>query len=169
MPHVLATIEAEFGVTLPPSFPEDWYAAVLAEFERELKPIPGVGGAVEQLAADGYEVCVASNGPLIKIELSLRVTGLLEFFRERQFSGWQVEQAKPSPDLFLFAASELSVPPDRCVVVEDSLPGVQAAVAAGMTVLAYAPEGARREIRELASRTFDDMSELPELVSKILR
>jgi HAD superfamily hydrolase (TIGR01509 family) len=166
MPHVIATVESEFGVRLPADFPDRWYAAVLADFERELKPIPGVAGAVEQLVADGYEVCVASNGPLNKIEVSLRVTGLLEHFAGRQFSAWQVDRGKPSPALFQFAAAQLDFPSSRCLVVEDSLPGVQAAVAAGMAVLAYTPDGPGREVRALASRTFSDMAELRQLVQE---
>ncbi len=168
MPHVIATVESNFGVTLPPDFPDRWYAAVLTEFERELDPIPGVADAIEQLVADGYEVCVASNGPLNKIEASLRVTGLLKHFAGRQFSAWQVDQGEPSPALFQFAIAELGLPASQCLVVEDSLPGVQAAVAAGMAVLAYAPDGPSRQVQALASRAFSDMAELPGLVNETL-
>jgi beta-phosphoglucomutase-like phosphatase (HAD superfamily) len=85
---------------------------------------------------------LASNAPHHKIELCLRVTGLLPHFAGRIFSAYDVQRWKPDPALFLFAAERLGVPPQRCAVVEDSLPGVQAGLAAGMQVIAL--QGMRR-------------------------
>jgi beta-phosphoglucomutase-like phosphatase (HAD superfamily) len=92
------------------------------------------------VAALNIPMCVASSGPREKIELSLSLTGLLPFFAGRIFSSYEVGFWKPDPGLFLHAAKAMAVEPSRCVVVEDSLPGIQAGIAAGMTVFAFQPD-----------------------------
>src|SRR5205814_3978267 len=84
-------------------------------------------------------ICVASSGPMEKIELSLSLTGLLRFFKGRIFSSYDVAAWKPDPGLFLHAARAMGVAPWDCAVVEDSLPGICAGLAAGMTVFAFQP------------------------------
>lgn len=78
--------------------------------------------------------CIATNGPREKAELTLGLTGLLPFFEQRLFTAYEVGHFKPAPGLFLHAAQALGATPERCAVVEDSLPGVRAGVAAGMQV-----------------------------------
>ena len=82
-------------------------------------------------------VCVASSGSPERIRTSLTLVGLYDRFAPNMFSALQVENGKPAPDLFLFAAAQMQVPPARCLVVEDSVPGVIAARAAGMAVLGF--------------------------------
>src|ERR1044072_6662112 len=95
----------------------------------------GRGGAVRAL---GGETCVASGGRTEKMAQTLRVTGLAGLFpAERIFSAYAVARAKPAPDLFLHAAARCGFAPGACVVVEDSVPGVEGGLAAGMRVLAY--------------------------------
>jgi beta-phosphoglucomutase-like phosphatase (HAD superfamily) len=83
--------------------------------------------------------CIASNAPADKIELSLRVTGLLPLFEGSIHSAYQIGCWKPDPALFLHAARGMGVAPEQCAVVEDSIAGVRAGIAAGMAVFAYQP------------------------------
>lgn len=126
------------GQRLPADFDEVFHARVFAAFERELQPVPGVAGVLEKLAADGVPYCVASSGSHARIRVGHRTTGLDRWFpQERVFSSEDVGRGKPAPDLFLHAAQRMGVAPERCVVVEDSPLGVQAAVAAGMDVYGF--------------------------------
>ncbi|KMS80388.1 MULTISPECIES: HAD family hydrolase [Streptomyces] len=126
------------GQRLPADFDEVFHARVFAAFERELQPVPGVTGVLEKLAADGVPYCVASSGSHARIRVGHRTTGLDRWFpQERVFSSEDVGRGKPAPDLFLHAAQRMGVAPERCVVVEDSPLGVQAAVAAGMDVYGF--------------------------------
>ncbi|MEV5176467.1 HAD family hydrolase [Streptomyces flaveolus] len=126
------------GQRLPVDFDEVFHARVFAAFERELQPVPGVAGVLEKLAADGVPYCMASSGSHARIRVGHRTTGLDRWFpQERVFSSEDVGRGKPAPDLFLHAARRMGVAPERCVVVEDSPLGVQAAVAAGMDVYGF--------------------------------
>jgi len=129
-----AAVEARFGRTLPEGFFETMRARTALALERELKPMPGV---TELLTVLPRARCVASNGHLPRVRERLLLTGLLHFFEPHVFSATQVAIGKPAPDLFLLAAAELGVPPPRCAVVEDSVVGVTAAVAAGMPVVGF--------------------------------
>ncbi len=132
---------AQIGQWLGRAPPEDFIPQVRARTERvfreRLRPVPGAPDVVRALRVP---MCVASSGPREKIELSLTLTGLLPYFENRIFSGYELATWKPDPGLFLHAAQALRVPPAQCAVVEDSLVGVQAGVAAGMRVFAYQPE-----------------------------
>ena len=100
-------------------------------FRDHLQAMPG---AHALLSALNKPFCVATNGPRQKAELTLGLTGLLPFFEQRLFTAYEVGHFKPAPGLFLHAAQALGAQPERCAVVEDSLPGVRAGVAAGMQV-----------------------------------
>jgi HAD superfamily hydrolase (TIGR01509 family) len=121
----------------PPSFETDFMSQVRAvteaRFRQGLDPLPG---AHELLGKLPIPFCVATNGPREKVELTLELTGLRPLFGNRIFSAYEVGSFKPEPGLFLHAASALGVAPEYCAVVEDSLPGIQAGLAAGMTVFA---------------------------------
>ena len=104
--------------------------------------------------------CIASNGPVEKMEVSLRVTGLWDYFEGRIVSAYRVGSFKPLPGLFLAAADLLGVEPNRCAVVEDSLPGIEAGVAANMSVFAICPPDERQRFEEQGARPFGQMSEL---------
>lgn len=103
-------------------------------FHRRLRPIEG---ALELLESLTVPFCVASSGPREKIELSLRTTGLLPLIGDRIFSAYEIGSWKPHPGLFLHAAAAMGVPASSCGVVEDSEPGIEAGVAAGMHVFAF--------------------------------
>ena len=123
-----------FGVSIPPDYAKQLEIRITDALEAEVQPIPG---AAEAVAAIPLPRAVASNSVKRRVELSLSRTGLSALFDDRLFCADMTERPKPAPDLYLMAAAALGVPPDRCVVVEDSPTGVQAAVAAGMTVIGF--------------------------------
>ena len=130
-------IEEHTGRPLPPGWNEAVQPRYLEAYAADLAPVPGVVGVLDRLDAAGVATCVASSGTHEKIAYTLGLTGLVDRFDGRIFSATEVEHGKPAPDLFLHAAARSGVEPSRCVVVEDSRPGVDAAIAAGMQVLAY--------------------------------
>ncbi|MBY8878220.1 HAD family hydrolase [Actinacidiphila acidipaludis] len=152
------------GQALPADFDATYQARVFAAFERELRPVEGIGVVLEKLAADGVPYCLASSGTHERIRVALRTTGLFARFGEgRIFSSQDVGRGKPAPDLFLHAAATLGVAPERCVVVEDSPLGVQAARAAGMDVLGFTAMTPAERLTG-ASALFGSMTELPDLL-----
>jgi HAD superfamily hydrolase (TIGR01509 family) len=163
-------VEAELGRSLPDDFHTQVYAEIFRAFATSLQATPHV---VETLAAIALPVCVASSGPPEKISASLNRVGLYDRFSPHIFSAVQVKHGKPAPDLFLFAAEQMKVPPARCLVIEDSVSGIAAALAAGMTVLGYhggshCRPGHVDTLRAAgAAMTFDDMRELPGLITDL--
>jgi HAD superfamily hydrolase (TIGR01509 family) len=148
------------GERLPADFDAIFDGRVFAAFERELQPVPGAPEVVEKLAADGVPYCVASSGSHERIRVGHRTTGLDRWFDDaRIFSSQDVGRGKPAPDLFLYAAEQMGAAPEKCLVVEDSPLGVQAARAAGMDVYGFtAMTPAERLVG--ADRLFGEMSEL---------
>jgi HAD superfamily hydrolase (TIGR01509 family) len=127
-------VEARFGRRLPAGFFEAMRARTAVLLEQELAAMPGVA---ELLGALPLPRCVASNGHLDRVRERLALTGLLPYFDPHVFSAIQVAAGKPAPDLFLFAARRLGAAAEGCLVVEDSLAGVEAARAAGMAVVGF--------------------------------
>ncbi|MBV9909272.1 MAG: HAD-IA family hydrolase, partial [Hyphomicrobiales bacterium] len=155
--------------TLPAEFRNDLSRDILARFAGELKAIDGVRQAVAALTS---KVCVASSSSPERIRLALSVAGYSDLFEPNIFSASMAARGKPHPDLFLHAAREMGASPDRCLVIEDSEPGVMAAVSAGMIVFGFVGgshfaghEQTERLRRAGARLTFDDMSQLPALVA----
>ncbi|MER5832809.1 HAD family hydrolase [Streptomyces sp. NPDC002130] len=152
------------GQRLPDDFDDVFHARVFAAFEQELEAVAGVSVVLEKLAADGVPYCVASSGSHERIRVGHRTTGLDRWFdEERIFSSQDVGRGKPAPDLFLYAAEKMGVAPERCVVIEDSPLGVQAAVAAGMDVYGFTAMTPAEKLAG-ASRLFSDMGELADLL-----
>jgi HAD superfamily hydrolase (TIGR01509 family) len=139
-------------------------------FERELVAVPGIETVLDAVDAAGTRTCVASSGSHAKMESTLGRTGLYERFRGRIFSADEVEHGKPAPDLFLHAARRMGVSPAGCVVVEDSVYGVRAGVAAGMRVLGYAGGfTTAATLRAAGAEVFTDMTDLLPLLGTDLR
>ncbi|WP_369234097.1 HAD family hydrolase [Streptomyces sp. R21] len=152
------------GQRLPDEFDDVFHARVFAAFERELEPVDGAVQVLEKLAADGVPYCVASSGSHERIRVGHRKTGLDRWFEEgRIFSSQDVGRGKPAPDLFLHAAERMGVPPEKCVVIEDSPLGVQAAHAAGMDVYGFTAMTPAARLAG-ASQLFGDMRELADLL-----
>jgi HAD superfamily hydrolase (TIGR01509 family) len=133
----LAEIQADLERKLPEEqFIRRFRQRMAEVFPARLRPIDGALDLVRSLRRP---FCVASSGPREKIEMSLSLTGLLPFFERQIFSSYEVGVWKPDPGLFLHAARTLGVHPSNCAVIEDSNPGIQAGLAAGMTVFAFQP------------------------------
>lgn len=160
-----AVIEAHLGRPLPDSWAERVEQEYRRVFAAELAPVAGV---LEALDAIDLPTCVASSATHEHLRYTLELTGLHERFAGRIFSVQDVGRGKPAPDLFLHAAATMAADPAACVVVEDSGPGVQAARAAGMRVLAFAAGLSPREsLKGPNTILFEDMRELPELLGRL--
>jgi HAD superfamily hydrolase (TIGR01509 family) len=135
-------------------------------------PVAGIEGA---LTAIPVRKACASNSYSGYVNQVLERTGLARFFEGNVFTADLVPNPKPAPDVYLLAARSLFVPPDRCLVVEDSVAGATAAANAGMTVFGYvggahdAPAQTRRLLDVGANDTFHHMSELPGLVDRWIK
>ena len=168
--EMLDIIEREWGCALPVSHAERVGLMIEAGFRQSLAPIEGVAEALDSLT---LPICVASSSSLEQIRQKLEITGLLERFGERLFSATMVARGKPAPDLFLYAAQHLATVPDRCLVIEDSPAGIDAALAAGMTAIGFAggshcgPEHGVRLQRHGAALVMDDMLELATAMAKL--
>ncbi|PZO87201.1 MAG: HAD family hydrolase [Micavibrio aeruginosavorus] len=135
--NILLSIQMETG-RVPADDVVPRYIAKVAEMQHtHLKPIEGAADLIAAAAKLG-KICVASNGERTNVVHSLELTGLMQYFTpETVFTKIQVKNPKPYPDLFLFAASQMDVPPERCLVIEDSAAGTRAGVAAGMTTWGF--------------------------------
>jgi HAD superfamily hydrolase (TIGR01509 family) len=122
------------GRSIPRQFPAELRAKVQETFRSALCPIDGVGSVLE-----GLEIphCVASSSALDRVSLSLSLTGLARHFGDRLYTAQMVDRGKPAPDLFLYAARRMQADPARTLVIEDSVSGVRAAKAAGMTAWGF--------------------------------
>lgn len=134
----LSAIETLIGRKLPKDFTQSYRAQVKRNFEQGLQAFPHVDQTLSQLDT---KLCVASSAPQAKIGNALSLTGLDRHFGDKIFSAYDIEKWKPDPALFLHAAAAMGTDPQECLVVEDSDVGIQAAQAAGMTVLHHRPHG----------------------------
>tara|TARA_R110002096_G_scaffold175820_21_gene351826 strand:- start:5621 stop:6280 length:660 start_codon:yes stop_codon:yes gene_type:complete len=148
------------GRALPDDFLDRLQVKTFTKFKSSLKPVAGIAEVLTGLQDMPYQTCVASSGSPDKMDLTLGLTGLKTFFEGRIYHAGQVARGKPYPDLFLYAANQMGVDPAECLVVEDSLPGVQAAVAAGMEVLAYATRGQDRKLATAGGMVIKEMHEV---------
>jgi HAD superfamily hydrolase (TIGR01509 family) len=159
---MLRDIEARYGRCLP-DFPARHQLRLRALFETHLQPILGVREVLDRLHCRS---CVASSGTHERLRHALSLVGLYDRFRPNIFSVNDVARGKPAPDLFLHAADRMGVDPSRCVVIEDSLPGVAGARAAGMVAIGFTggshcpPGHAARLAEHGAALVIDRMADL---------
>ena len=130
-PVVLKEVREGWGVQLPDRFEADYRARLLAAFERDLTAMPGIRETLRDLA---IPYCLATSSSPERMRKSLEITGLSALFQGRAFTASEVARGKPAPDLFLHAAARMGADPAACIVLEDSLNGVCAGLAAGMRV-----------------------------------
>jgi HAD superfamily hydrolase (TIGR01509 family) len=159
-------IQAQLGDRLPADWKEEFRRRYREAYRAGLVPVDGVLEALDQIEAT-TPTCVASSGSHDKLRFTLGLTGLYRRFEGRVFSGYEVANGKPAPDLFLHAAARMGAAPARCAVVEDSRFGVMAARAAGMHAFGYAG-GLTGPERLEGPRTvvFEDMRALPRLLAR---
>ncbi|MFI1660831.1 HAD family hydrolase [Streptomyces sp. NPDC020472] len=164
MHRIHELVEERSGQRLPTDFDETFHARVFAAFQAELEAVVGAADVLKGLVAAGVPYCVASSGSHERIRVGHRKTGLDAWFRDDiVFSAEDVGRGKPWPDLFLHAAERMGVAPERCVVVEDSGPGVRAALAAGMDVYGFTAMTPEEKLTG-ARGFFRRMDELPAIL-----
>jgi HAD superfamily hydrolase (TIGR01509 family) len=161
MADCVAYFERELGHPLPADYVQNFRKECRQVFEERLEPIEGARELLEQLE---LPYCIASSAPREKIDVCLRVTGLAPFFVDRIFSAYEVGIWKPDPGLFLHAAEALDMAPEECAVVEDSILGVRAGIAAGMRVFMLAGEEVPSELAD-SVEVIERLSDLTPLLS----
>ena len=162
--HCIDDIENHLGKRTDPEFWRGMQQKTFAAFETDLKPVPGI---CEVLNILPYRKCVASSGSQQKMRKTLGLTGLLSYFDDCLFSGTEVARGKPFPDLFLYAAEQMTCRPAHCVVVEDSPFGIEAAIRADMRVPGYCQGTNADNFSAKGAVTFKDMSDLPGLIGEL--
>jgi HAD superfamily hydrolase (TIGR01509 family) len=158
-------IEARLGPdSVPATFHADIIRRVLHALEHETIPMAGSQAAIAAIQAAGIPIAVASNSSRAELATKLRRMGLAEAFRGRTFSVDDVENPKPAPDMYRAAAAACGADPHHCVVVEDSVAGARAGIAAGCRVLGFAHATPREALAAIGAEPFGAMSELPALL-----
>lgn len=133
-PAILQRIRQEDGIDIPEGFEHDLVKAFRSSFAAKLQVIPGMPDLIKQVQVPKT---VVSNSRLQDLERSLTKAKVKEFFGRRVFSSEQVAHPKPAPDVYLLAIQQIGLPKDRLLVIEDSVSGVQAALAAGLEVIGF--------------------------------
>lgn len=166
-----ARIEAHTGRPLTHEWLTGFRARRDEQLRQRLVAIPGAPQALARIHAQfGGRIACASGADLGKVRLQLEKTGMAHLFEGRLFSGHDQPRSKPHPDVYLAAARALGVDPRRCAVVEDTVTGATAGVAAGATVFGYCPPQAGHDspqrLREVGVQVlFQDMADLPSLLA----
>ena len=130
-PVVLAQVRSAFGITLPEGFEADYRARLVEAFRHELRVMAGLRDFVTSLAVP---YCIATSSSPARVAQSIEIAGLGDLFDGRITTASEVTRGKPAPDLPLRAAEKAGVAPGACVIIEDSLAGLRAGLAARMTV-----------------------------------
>ena len=169
----MAAIEAHTGVRIDDAWLAQFRARRDVQLLAHLQAVPHVQEALAAAhAATAGRIACASGADRGKVELQLNKVGLAKWFAGQIYSGYEVPRTKPAPDVYLAAAAGLGVPPERCLVVEDSAVGATAGVAAGCRVLAFVPPhaaaGTAQSMREVgAIEHFSSMQGLGALVASL--
>ena len=168
LPAMLPVIERRVG-PLPARWPEMLSIRIADALCREAVAVPGALDAVRAVAGAGLPVAVASNSARAELDAKLDRLGLAEAFAGRVFSFEDVARPKPAPDIYLAAARACGAAPGDCAVVEDSLLGVRAGVAAGCRVLGLARESDASVLAAAGAEPFAAMAALPGLLGLAAR
>ncbi|WP_115463168.1 HAD family hydrolase [Winogradskyella aurantiaca] len=152
----ITLIEELAGISSVTEFEVEFRRRSFEAFKIELEPVPGVESLIKDLK---IPYCVASSGPENKIRLNLELTGLLKYFENNIFSCYSINKWKPDPAVFLWAADQMKLQPSECLIVEDSILGIQAALSGGFTVCAYNPDD-DESIENIVDFSIDSMLKL---------
>ena len=166
IPDRLKITSQRLNWTPPVNFLSTFNKRLSIRVHNELQAVDGIHSLIESLSVP---VCVASNGSREEIMLRLKIGQLTEYFGDAIFSGMEVPHPKPEPDVFLAAAKAFNVPPARCIVVEDSVPGVTAAVRAGMRVYGHAACTPAKSLQNAGAIPFNNMMELQSILSDSIK
>ena len=171
---VINSLKTDLNLTVGDTFKSRYLTELHSHMYKNLTPIPEIHQTISRVKhIDRVKnICVASNGELETVRISLQITSLISFFGNNIFTVNDVLYGKPNPDLFLYTAEQMRFAPSQCIVVEDSLLGVKAAIAAGMSVFGYIEE--QRSIKEnlhsfcsAGAKTFVKMNQLPLLIENM--
>ena len=153
----LQKISERITKSLPDTFEKDYRTNSFKAFKENIQPIKGIKEVLENLV---IPFCVASSGPENKIRLNLELTGLLPFFENKIFSCYTIQKWKPDPAVYLWAAETMGFKPEDCLVIEDSVSGVQAAINGGFDVFGFTAHDYNNELAAYSTMTFDSMDKL---------
>tara|TARA_R110002073_G_scaffold128999_3_gene275069 strand:- start:24775 stop:25410 length:636 start_codon:yes stop_codon:yes gene_type:complete len=154
-------IQSRIQSSVPKSFVENYRIKSYEAFKNELQPIKGIRKLLKSLT---IPICVASNGPLDKMKLNLKVTKLIDYFNDNLFSAYEIGFWKPDPALFLHAADKMGIQPHECAVIEDSISGIKAAKSGGFDVYGFAKGKHKKPFKNEGATVFEAMSDLPYLL-----
>ncbi len=166
-----ALIEEKTGKPLTDAWMAEFYERRNARLRAELVAVDGALEAVRQVHTQLHgKIAVASGADKPKVVMQLEKVGMLPYFGELVFSGHDLPRTKPWPDVYLAAAAAVGIAPQRCLVIEDSVPGLTAGVRAGATVWGYCPRvnahSTPEQLRAAgAAFVFDNMADLPHLLA----
>ena len=154
----------DMGAKLPDSWLDEIYPEIHAALAIEVEAVPGAIAVLDALDAACIPYAIGSNGPHAKMEVTLTRTGLKDRLKGRIYSREDVPNPKPAPDVYLLAAKNAGVSPDRCVVIEDSVSGAKAGVAAGMRTYGFYAETPKERLAPICDALFGDMADLRALL-----
>lgn len=165
--EVILAIEADLNQKLPNQFVEEFQSRTFARFRQELQFVSGAKKFIEEFAQ--VPKCIASSSSPDRLKLCLEILEIQKVFEPNVFSSSLVKNGKPDPDIFLYAAKEMGVDPVKSIVIEDSLSGVKAGIAAGMIVIgltaaSHIPQGFGLHLLSAGAHhiasSFDDATEI---------
>ncbi|MCF7568790.1 HAD family hydrolase [Sabulilitoribacter arenilitoris] len=161
--NIIEYIEIRINQKIPANFETEFRQKTFESFKRDLKPIKGIHKVINELTVP---FCVASSGPRNKIILNLTTVDLIhKFSEERIFSSYDIGSWKPEPEIYLFAAKKMGFKPKECVVIEDSIYGIEAAISGGFDTYAYTKGHNKKKFTEMGAMVFNDMNQLNVLIS----
>lgn len=161
-PTVAQSIRKWFDLQLPEDFEKNYRAVLLERYETELQTTDGIEAILSHLSCAS---CVATSSSPPRVKKTLELTGLEVFFGDLVFTASMVAHGKPAPDLFFHAAGQMGFEPGRTMVIEDSLPGIQAARAAGMDVVLFTGGSHLKDVDRTAFgeiKIFDSWDDFPQ-------
>ncbi len=163
-----AIVEPKLGLPIPPGWVDQLRDRLVERLAEVVEPIPGAHEALAAVAALGLPFRVASNSSHEEMAAKFNRTGMAALMAGRSHSARDVLLGKPAPDVFLHAAAAEGVPPGACLVVEDSVPGAQAARAAGMACVALSPHGDNPALRDAGAVLIRSFAELPPILQRAM-
>ena len=163
---IAPVVEAKLGRPVPDTWVDMLRARLIAAFDT-VPTIPGAHAALQAVTAHGLPFRIASNSSHEEMDAKFHHTGLASLIQGRQHSARDVPHGKPAPDVFLHAAQAEGIPPSACLVIEDSLPGIAAARAAGMRVIGLETHGNAIILRNAGAHPISTLGELPGLLKAL--
>lgn len=160
----VAAEAARRGARIEDGWVAQFYLKAFEALEREVEAVPGVSDVIDRLHARGVAMAVASNGPVAKMQITLRRAGLLDRLTPHIFSARDLAHPKPAPDIYLHAAAVLGVSPTECAVIEDSASGAKAGQAAGMRCIGFAQATDAAKLRPYCHDVVQDMTQVAKLL-----